>query len=151
MRWREIARIYNSIDGKKMTYQDWENTLPKEIKNDPLWTFYVYPKALFLSDICWHDCEKLLKDVRGKAIANQLIRSAGSICANIEEGYGRGYGRDYARFLTIALGSARETKGWYYRGRHLINNDALNHRLELLEEIISLLVVHIQKQRNQKA
>jgi four helix bundle protein len=33
-----------------------------------------------------------MKDIRGRAIAEQLIRSVGSICANIEEGYGRGFG-----------------------------------------------------------
>ncbi len=42
------------------------------------------------------------------ALADQLVRSAASIPANIAEGYGRSLGRDGARFLRIARGSAAE-------------------------------------------
>jgi four helix bundle protein len=75
----------------------------------------------------------------------QLIESAGSISANIEEGYGRGFGKDYARFLKTAIGSARETRGWYYRGRRLLSTEVLNHRLRLIGQIIALLVKTIQR------
>jgi four helix bundle protein len=84
----------------------------------------------------------------GKPIAQQLVRSAGSISANMEEGFGRGFGKDYARFLTYALGSARESRGWYYRGRKLLKPDVLDHRLELLATIIAGLVTLSQQQRN---
>lgn len=53
-----------------------------------------------------------------------MIESASSVSANIDEGYWRGFGKDYARFLKAALASARETRGWYYRGRHLLSTDA---------------------------
>jgi four helix bundle protein len=39
---------------------------------------------------------------------NQMIRAALSIGSNIEEGYARGGDKEFARFLAIALGSARE-------------------------------------------
>lgn len=133
-----------------MTYEEWADQVPDSIRNDSLWNFQVYRKSLFLSDLAWQDSEKLLKDVRGKKIAAQLITSVGSICANIEEGYGRGFGKDYARFLKIALGSARECRGWYYRGRRLLSPEVLQHRLKLLDEIISLLITHIPKQREYK-
>ena len=65
-----------------------------------------YKMALELYDLCWSDTEILQKDFRGKEIAKQLIRSCGSISANIEEGYGRGFGKEYPHFLRIARGSA---------------------------------------------
>lgn len=98
-------------------YAAWEASLPDFVTADALWQFITYRHALFLTDLAWYDCGQLQSDFRGKAIAAQLIRSAGSIAANIEEGYGRGFGKDYSRFLSIALGSARETRGWYFRSR----------------------------------
>ena len=68
----------------------------------------------------------------------------------MEEGYGRGFGRDYARFLGYALGSARETQGWYFRARHLLSGDIVAHRLALLDEIIALLVTTIKQQKRAK-
>lgn len=122
-------------------YEEWLEQVPKSISSDPLWVFETYRTALFFTDLAWFDCEKLMVDARGKAIAHQLIRSAGSIAANIEEGYGRGHGKDYARFLRIALGSARESRGWYFRGRHMLDESLLQHRLNLLDEIIKNLVI----------
>jgi four helix bundle protein len=110
-----------------------------------------YPKALFLYDLVWFDCEKLTKDLRGRAVAEQIIRSGGSIGANIEEGYGRGLGPDYARFLRFALGSARETQGWYVRARRLLSSQVLEHRLALLDEIIALLVTTISQQKTKRS
>ena len=95
-----------------MEYQDWLTAVPENLKRDPLWQFHIYPKTLFLYDLLWDDCAQLVKEVRGRAIAEQVIRSGGSICANIEEGFGRGFGAEFAYFLRVALGSARETRGW---------------------------------------
>ena len=131
----------------KMNFEEWEKFVPDSIKNDSLWNFSVYPKALWLSDLAWGDCEKILKNKLGRSLADQLLRSAGSVPANIEEGFGRGFGKDYARFLKIALGSARETRGWYYRCRFLLADDILERRYKLLDEIVALLVTNFNKQR----
>ncbi len=131
------------------SYRDWQATVPETVHRGPLWQLAFYKRALFLYDLCWYDSESWLTDTRGKAIANQVIRSCGSISANIEEGYGRGFGWDYARFLSIAVGSARETQGWYLRSHHLIDPDVLNHRLRLCDEIIGSLVKTIAYQRHQ--
>ena len=130
-----------------MKYEEWLATVPDSLKRDPLWQFNVYPKAVFLYDLLWEDCESLMKDVRGRAIAEQIIRSGGSIGANIEEGFGRGFGNEFAYFLRVALGSARETRGWYYRARRLLKPDVLEHRLGLLDEIIGVLVKSVDHQR----
>ena len=86
----------------------------------------------------------MLKHPLGRAVAQQLIRSAGSITANIEEGYGRGYGKDRLRFLKFSLGSARESKGWYYRARNLLSSEVLTHRHSLISEVIALIVTELQ-------
>ncbi len=70
-------------------YETWQAQVPQEMKQEALWKFYGYRKALFLYDICWRDCEGLLRHPLGEPIAKQLIRSVGSISANIEEGRGR--------------------------------------------------------------
>ena len=123
-----------------MKYEDWLKSVPNDLKRDSLWQFNIYPKTVFLYDLLWEDCERLMKDARGRAIAEQIIRSGGSISANIEEGFGRGFGAEFAYFLRIALGSARETRGWYYRARRLLSPDVLQHRMQLLDEIIAALV-----------
>jgi four helix bundle protein len=132
-----------------MTYEDWLKTVPENLKQDALWQFKVYPTTLFLYDLLWEDCTRLMKDGRGEAIVKQIIRSGGSICANIEEGFGRGFGADFAYFLRISLGSARETRGWYYRARRLLTPEVLKHRMDLLDEIISALVGAAAYQKRQ--
>jgi four helix bundle protein len=130
-----------------MNYEEWLASVPTSLKQDPLWEFAVYPKTVLIYDLAWEDCERSMKDLRGRAIAQQLIRSAGSICANIEEGFGRGYGKEYAYFLRISLGSARETRGWYCRSRKLLSRDVLQHRIGLLDEIVAMLIPNIQRQK----
>ena len=123
-----------------MTYEEWLTNVPDNIKNDRLWEFPAYQKALLLFDMAWEDCEKMLQDVRGRGNADQLNRGVGSISANIEEGYGRGFGKEYDYFLRVALGSARESRGWYYRSRRFLSPTVMQHRYALLDEIIALLV-----------
>ena len=130
------------------SFGEWLEQVPDRVKKDRLWELEVYRKALFFFDLVWWDCETLTRHDLGRPIAQQLVRSAGSISANVEEGFGRGFGKDYARFLTYALGSARESRGWYYRGRKLLKPGVLDHRLELLATIIAGLVTLSQQQRN---
>jgi four helix bundle protein len=128
-----------------VTYEEWEAQVPAEIKAEAVWKFYGYRKGLFFYDLCWQDCEQWLKHPLGRAVADQLIRSAGSITANIEEGHGRGYGRDRVRFLKFSIASARESKGWYYRASKLLKPDVLSHRLALAGEVIALVATEIGK------
>ena len=94
---------------------------------------------------------KALEGCRGKAVADQLIRSVGSVSANIEEGHGRGLDtREYQQFLRYAVASAKEAKGWYFRGRHLLSPEVVEHRLKLLSEIIALILTEISRRRRRK-
>ena len=129
------------------SFDEWLKALPDYIRKSPLMEYVAYPKALFINDLVWRDSEILIKSARGIKLAQQLIASADSISANIEEGYGRGFGKDYARFLEISLGSARETQGRYFRCRHLLTDRVVEHRFKLLDEIIALLVTTSQQQR----
>jgi four helix bundle protein len=131
-----------------MTYDEWEAQVHERVKAEPVWAFAGYRKALFLYDLVWRDCEKLASDRRGRAVTEQLVRSCGSIGANVEEGHGRGYGKQKNWFLSVALGSARETKGWYYRARGLLPQEVVDHRLALADEVIALLVDELARQRS---
>jgi four helix bundle protein len=138
------------VKGNIESFDDWQKTVHASIRDDPLWEFQVYRRALFLYDLTWEDCRHLLKDTRGKKVAGQLIRCVGAISANIEEGYGRGYGKDYAYRLRIAQGEARESRGWYWRGRKLLPSEVLDHRMNLLSKIIAMLAPNIERQRRYK-
>lgn len=126
-----------------MTYDEWEAGVPKFFCSDPLWTVAAYRKSLFMTEICWSDVTKLVADRRTISLADQLYRAAGSVGANIAEGYSRGTGKDRARFYEYALGSARETRDWYYKARHVLGDAVMRHRCELPAEISRLLLTMI--------
>lgn len=132
--------------GGTFDYATWEEGVHERVKREPIWQFLGYRKAMYVFDLTWEDCHQLNKDVCGKAIAEQLIRSSGSISANLEEGHGRGYGKQRDWFFKVAVGSARETKGWYWRAHRLLTAEILNARLTLLDEIIGALIGELQRQ-----
>jgi four helix bundle protein len=128
-------------------FNEWLAAVPETITMDPLWKMKVYRLAVFLGDLAWHDVTKLVADHRAVSLADQLFRAAGSIGANIAEGYSRRSGKDRARFFEYALGSAREARHWYYEGRHVLSDRVVEHRLELLAEISRLLLTIVPKER----
>jgi four helix bundle protein len=129
---------------EEMTMEQWVETLPKELKADPLWQSAYYRVAMYLYDLVWMDADILYKDYRTREIVSQIVRSAGSVCANMEEAYGRGIGTaDYVRVMRISLGEARETQGWYFRARHVLPNELMERRSRVLTQVISLLVTAI--------
>ena len=130
-----------------MNYEEWLRSLPEEIVADSLWKVEAYRLGLFVADVGWYDVTKLMQDKRMLALANQLYRALGSISANIAEGYSRGTGKDRARFYEYALGSARESRDWYYKSRHILSEPVSHHRLRLLTQVIRLLITMIPQQR----
>ena len=132
-----------------MNYPDWVEGVPESIRGDPLWKMKVYRLALFVADIGWHDATALMKDIRTRALSDQLYRALGSSGANFSEGYSRSSGKDRARFYEYALGSARESRGWYFNGRHVLGDKVTNHRMDLLTHIIRLLLTIVPRERSQ--
>lgn len=130
-----------------MKYQEWLNELPEEITEDAVWNLKVYRAALFLSDLSWDDTQ-LIIDEKFFSLADQVYRSAGSISANITEGYSRNSHKEKARFYEIALGSARECKGWYFKSRHILGREKALYRMKLLTSVIKLLLSMINEKRD---
>jgi len=109
--------------------------------------FGAYQKAQELFDLVVADMQALKADHRCYKLISQQVASADSICANIEEGYGRLSRVEYVRFLDIARGSARETRGRYERMKHWLAREVIQERVELLDEIIGILTSSIVRMR----
>jgi four helix bundle protein len=130
-----------------MTYNDWADTVPLEIRNDVLWREEVYRLSLFAADLSWHEVCKLVRDRRTLGLSGQLYEAVGSISANFSEGYSRQSKKDQCRFYEYALGSAREARTWYYQARHVLSEAVVSHRMNLLTQIIKLLLTIIPSER----
>jgi four helix bundle protein len=122
---------------------DERGKLEMATSNDRLESFGIYKLSCNLYDEFWSDSEILGKDYRGRELVKQQIRSLDSICANIEEGYGRGFGKELPYNLRIARGEARESKGRYLRCRFLLPEDLLIKRIMTLDQIIGGLTKSI--------
>ena len=130
-----------------MKFEEWQAAVPGAIRQDPLWKVKAYRLAPFLADLAWADATKLLGDRRTAAIADQLYRATGNISSNIAEGYSKGTGRDRARFCEYSLGSTREARDWYYKGRHVLGDAVTEHRIGLSSDIIRLTITMISDDR----
>jgi four helix bundle protein len=79
--------------------------------------------SVFRSQVLWRKAQDFAESVAElvvalkhdratDAIGNQLMRSAGSIAANVAEGYGRFSQAAYRNHLSIARGSTFESESW---------------------------------------
>lgn len=133
-----------------MTFDDWRATLPPEITDDPLWHMTLYQQALFLGEISWYDVCKLAQDHRTLHLSDQLYRATGKLSTNIAEGYSKASGKDQARYYEYALGSARETRDWYYKARHVLSEEVALHRIRLTVHLIRQLLTLVPFHRGTK-
>jgi four helix bundle protein len=87
------------------------------------------------------DVDAFPPGMAGRIIANQVLRSASSISANIAEGFWRRTGKEYTHYLIVARGSTTETLDWYLKCRdlHLIDSAVFETRRASLEEILKML------------
>ena len=107
--------------------------------------FVAYQKCLELFDLVVEDMSAMERSVDTNRLRSQQIASVDSICSNMEEGSGRWSKREYAQFLIIARGSAVESMGRYKRMRRWLPEQIVQHRVELCNEIISILTTTVVK------
>jgi four helix bundle protein len=115
-----------------------------QANGDRLESFGLYRLARELFDKFWEDSEVIGRDYRGRELVKQQIRSLDSICANIEEGFGRGFGKELPQHLKIARGEARESRGRFERCSQLLPAETISQRVATLSQIIGGLTKTIQ-------
>jgi four helix bundle protein len=126
--------------------EEWERGVPGAVSRDLLWKLHVYRAALFLLHCATRDARELRKR-RREAIADQLVRAAGSVSANIAEGYSRSGPADRVRFFDYALGSARECITWYQAAADVFPLPLTEARQDLLGRIRGMTLRLISAQR----
>lgn len=131
----------------EVNYEEWVKTVPEVITGDSLWKVEAYRLALFVTELGWYDITKTMQGNRIFGLTDPLYRALGSISASIAEGYSRGTGKGRALFYEYALGSARESRDWYYKSRHVLGEEVVAHRLCLLTQIIRWLLTMVPQQR----
>jgi four helix bundle protein len=103
--------------------------------------FGAFIKARKLFDLVVQDMERLQEIPMCWRLIGQQVASADSICANIEEGYGRQSSREYHQFLSYARGSTQETRGRYERMAHWLPPETIQARIALCDEILGIITV----------
>jgi len=129
----------NRPEVRDETKDERRNETYRNVMKDPLENYPIYVKSMEFYDKMWDDTDILRKDPGGIEIMRQLVRSAGSVCANIQEGYGRGSTKEFLYFLRESRGSARGTKGWNRRSKRLLKPELLKERISEMDEMIALL------------
>ena len=132
-----------------MTFEQWLPTVPQRIARDPIWKRADYRYATYLSDAAWPHVVRIVHHPGTRLLGDQLFRALGSIGSNISEGYSRGSGMDRVRFYEYALGSARESREWYWKVRHVLEDEDVTAQLEILEQVIRLLLTAIRNERGE--
>jgi len=117
---------------------------------DRLESFGIYRLARQIFEDFWPDSEIVGKDYRGRELVKQQTRSLDSVCANIEEGYGRGFNKEMPQHLKIARGEARESKGRYKRMKFLLPVETITKRVAALDQIIGSLTNTIISMENKR-
>jgi four helix bundle protein len=87
------------------------------------------------------DVELFPKTEIARIIANQILRSASSITANIAEGYGRRKGKEFKYYLYIVRGSTNETIDWYEKLKRLgyVGEEVFEKREGMCQELRAML------------
>lgn len=104
----------------------------------------VWKKSILLVKNIYYLASQFPKDeVYG--LASQMKRAAISIPSNIAEGYSRKGIKEYSHFLRIAYGSSNELETQIIIAKDLYKKIDYHHIELLLEEILKMLNVIIEK------
>jgi hypothetical protein len=57
-----------------MKFEEWVESVPEQLKSDPLWNSKYYQLGMLLYDLVWEDCAQLKKDFRGLEVSRQWDR-----------------------------------------------------------------------------
>ena len=131
-----------------MDLDTWAETVPKSVRESSLRRVRACQFGLYLTAMAMRDAEVAMRDPRLGESTPQLVKSAGSIPANVSEGYSRRSRSDRIRFYEYALGSANETQSWYLGAIDVLGEDQTTPRLEYLTRVRQLLLVMIRNERN---
>jgi four helix bundle protein len=129
----------------------WEQTCHEAITSDVIWKLDAYRTSLFLIDLARHDMRRAKTREFDRELSSQLLRCAGSVSANLAEGFSRSTRADRIRFLDYALGSTRECISWYRTAADVMPIETLNDRYILLGRIRSLLLGLIRSVRKRNS
>jgi four helix bundle protein len=101
----------------------------------------VWQKAVELFTMVTEDIENFPDKRVSLTLANQVVRSAGAIGANIAEGHGKGGAGGFRYRLGAARGYACATQDWYHKMARLnyLPEPVAKARLDLLGEIVRML------------
>jgi four helix bundle protein len=121
-------------------FRAWEACAPASLRDDPVWRFHAYRVALYLLDLATSDACGLHARRCSIHQVDQLLRSVGSVSANVSEGFGRSRPADRSRFFGIALGSLRESASWYRAVRTNLPDGVADVRLDQLSELRRILI-----------
>lgn len=107
--------------------------------SDPLARVAAYRLALEMVEDVRRDAEGMRKDAMMRDVAGQLLRAAGSVLANIAEGYARSSAADRRKFYEYALGSAREVETWYHTAGHRPAASTISHLLSIRRLLLTMM------------
>jgi four helix bundle protein len=126
----------------------WERACPAAITSDVLWKLDAYRVAMYLLHSTRRDFRANQISPADPWLITQLVRAAGSVSANLSEGYSRPTRADRLRFLGYALSSTRECIPWYESLRDTIPDDVIDERIRLIARLRSLLLGVIRSLRD---
>ena len=117
----------------------------------PVKDLEIYKLSRELSKLAWEFYNSLDWQTK-KVIGDQFIESSDSVGANIAEGFGKYKGKEYARFIQMALGSARETEYWLELIKEIYPkySKEVDVIINLNSQTISMLIATLNSLRRQK-